>query len=99
LFFLVQEYFMSELSSPVEPEAIPLLEMRLVGDELHCAMAGDVETLDPADWGRALAYLARIVAERTQEAGSTDGENILRDIRAAFLEELAAPTGQEGANA
>jgi len=94
----VQEFAMSETPAPLEPEAIQLLEVQLVGDELHCALAPDVDNLDPADWGRALAYLARVVAERSGDKGGDDRAGILRDIREAFLQELASPSGQEGPN-
>ena len=90
---------MSQPSTPSEPEAIQLLEMQLVGEELHCALAADVDNLAPGDWGRVLAYLARVVAERSQEEGPRDVDSVLRDIRDAFIQELASPQGQGGPNA
>jgi hypothetical protein len=72
--------------------------MQLVGDELHCALAAGVDNLDPADWGRALAYLARVVAERSAELSPQDSDTVLGEIRDAFIQELAASGGQGGPN-
>jgi hypothetical protein len=89
---------MSAPPAPPEPEAIRLLEVQLIGEELHCALADNVDTLAPAEWGRALADLAGILAERLGQLEPHDSATVLRDIREAFVQELASPPGQEGPN-
>jgi hypothetical protein len=69
--------------------------MKLVGDDLHCVLAADVDNLGPDDWGRALAYLARVVAERSRGPDPGGVAAAIAAIRVAFIQELAAPDGQE----
>jgi hypothetical protein len=71
-------------------EVVEILRAWVQEDTLYCSLAVGA-VADAPTWGTVLADLARHVAEAIQEEEGTDPAEALRQIRAAFAEELDTP--------
>ena len=76
-----------------DARSFELLRVWIAKEDQHVSLRAGAWK-DPAAWGIVLADLAGHIANALEQTDALDREESLRQIEAAFLEELAKPTGE-----